>query len=117
VYTYKAIVTNVVDGDTVDVTVDLGFKIHTVQRIRLAGIDTPERGQPGYYEAKERLRVLCADRQVLLTTTKISKFGYYLGVVTLIPDVFHPISLEYKDVNDILIEENLAKPYDGGKKE
>lgn len=116
-YTYKAIVTNVVDGDTIDVEVDLGFKVSTKQRIRLAGIDTPERGQPGYYEAKERLRVLCVDRQVLLTTTKISKFGYYLGVVALISNVFNPISLEGKTINDILLEENLAKPYDGGKKE
>jgi len=41
-YQYKAKAERVVDGDTIDVTIDLGFKITTHQRIRLAGIDTPE---------------------------------------------------------------------------
>ena len=41
-YTYKAHVDRVVDGDTFDVTVDLGFRITTYQRLRLAGVETPE---------------------------------------------------------------------------
>ncbi len=42
-YTYKGVVTRVVDGDTVDVDVDLGFDVWLKkQRVRLAGIDTPE---------------------------------------------------------------------------
>ena len=41
-YKYKATVGRVVDGDTVDVVIDLGFKITTNQRIRLEGINTPE---------------------------------------------------------------------------
>ena len=41
-YQYKAKVERIVDGDTIDVVIDLGFKITTNQRIRLAGINTPE---------------------------------------------------------------------------
>ena len=42
-YKYKAIITNVVDGDTFDLDIDLGFHIHIHERIRLLGIDTPEK--------------------------------------------------------------------------
>ena len=41
-YTYKAIITNVVDGDTYDVDIDLGFHIHIHERIRILNLDTPE---------------------------------------------------------------------------
>ena len=41
-YTYKAILDRVVDGDTIDAHIDLGFDITIHKRIRLAGIDTPE---------------------------------------------------------------------------
>lgn len=110
-YTYKAIVTNVVDGDTVDVKIDLGFRMYTVQRIRLLGIDTPERGQPGYQEAKDRVIELVLDKEVMLLTSKASKFGYYLGML-MIQDNGAGVF-----VNTILLEENLAKVYYGGTKE
>ena len=42
-YEYKAIVTNVVDGDTFDLDIDLGFHIHIHERVRLLDIDTPEK--------------------------------------------------------------------------
>lgn len=41
-YEYKAILTNLVDGDTMDLTIDVGFKMTTAQRVRLKGINTPE---------------------------------------------------------------------------
>ena len=41
-YEYQAIIERVVDGDTVDVMIDLGFDVWTKQRVRLMGIDTPE---------------------------------------------------------------------------
>jgi micrococcal nuclease len=41
-YEYKATLIRVIDGDTIDLSVDMGFKMKTEQRIRLAGIDTPE---------------------------------------------------------------------------
>ena len=42
-YEYKAIITNVVDGDTFDMDIDLGFNIHIYERVRLLDIDTPEK--------------------------------------------------------------------------
>ena len=44
---------NVIDGDTIDVDIDVGFDFSTVQRLRLEGIDTPERNEPGYGTAKQ----------------------------------------------------------------
>lgn len=41
-YTYRAIITNVIDGDTYDVDIDLGFHIHIHERIRVLDLDTPE---------------------------------------------------------------------------
>ena len=42
-YEYKAIITNVVDGDTFDMDIDLGFNIHIYERMRLLDVDTPEK--------------------------------------------------------------------------
>lgn len=42
-YQYKAIVTNVIDGDTFDMDIDLGFHIHIHERVRLLDVDTPEK--------------------------------------------------------------------------
>lgn len=107
-YQYKAKVINVVDGDTVDAVVDLGFKIHTTQRFRLARIDTPERGQAGFIEAKIFVTDAVLNKEVMISTEKVSKFGYYLAEITLDTG---------DKLNDVLIKEGLAKPYDGGKKE
>lgn len=42
-YEYKAVITNVIDGDTFDMDIDLGFNIHIHERVRLLDIDTPEK--------------------------------------------------------------------------
>ena len=105
-FTYRAKVYNIVDGDTIDVEIDLGFKIYTKQRIRLNRIDTPERGENGFKEATNRLKELILDKEVTLITNKISKWGYYLG------DIY----LNDQDINQIMLNENLAKPYSGGTK-
>ena len=57
-YRYKCEVQRCVDGDTVDADLDLGFHMTARIRFRLAGIDTPERGEPGYQEATEHLESL-----------------------------------------------------------
>jgi micrococcal nuclease len=106
-YTYKATVFNVVDGDTIDVNVDLGFKMYTRQRIRLNRIDTPERGQPGFAEAGHYLRELIMGKEIILVTHKVSKWGHYLGDILL---------LNGEDINQRMIDEGLAKPYSGGIK-
>lgn len=106
-FEYNATVYNVVDGDTIDVEIDLGFKIFTKQRIRMTGIDTPERGQDRYVEAGDFLRNLIQTKKVVLKTTKASKWGYMLGNVYLASE----------HINQRMITEGWAKAYDGGTKE
>lgn len=106
-FEYKATIENVVDGDTVDAFIDLGFKVCIKQRLRLAGLDTPERGQPGYLEAKAFVIDKVLDKVVMIRTEKVSKWGYFLA------DVF----IDGSHLNKALLAESFAKPYDGGKKE
>ena len=106
-FEYKATVDYVVDGDTVEVTIALGFKITTKQRIRLSGIDTPEKGKPGYTEAKEHLISTLLNKTVTILSTKVSKWGYYLGNFYT-EDGLH--------VNQQMIDLGLAKIYNGGTK-
>jgi len=108
-YTYNATVERWVDGDTVDLRVDLGFTVWIRQRFRLDGIDTPERGQPLWKEATERAKALLPEGSAILVKSfKTDKYGRYLGVLT-------SEALD-KSVNDILVEEGFAKVYHGGKR-
>ena len=107
-YQYRAVVENVVDGDTIDVSVDLGFKVGTRQRVRLARIDTPERGQPGYAAARDFVRDVVLNKTVTIKTDKVSKWGYYLADITL---------EDGRNLSDTLMQAQLAKPYDGRHKE
>jgi micrococcal nuclease len=77
VFDYAQIV-NVVDGDTCDIEVDLGFAVKVKHRFRLDGINAPERGQPGADMATKYL--LAYLRQpVTLHCTKLDKYGRYLA--------------------------------------
>lgn len=105
-FEYQAKITNVVDGDTIDANIDLGFKITSKQRLRVARIDTPERGENGYQEAKEFVQHCVLNKEVNIKTEKISKYGYYLAEVYV----------EGRNLSDMLLAANLAKLYDGGKK-
>jgi len=80
-YEYNAIVVRVVDGDTVDLIVDLGFRMTTIQRFRLLGIDTPERGKPGFTEATNRMKELLAPGYGKIVTTKADSFGRWLVTI------------------------------------
>jgi micrococcal nuclease len=93
-YTYRAKVDRVVDGDTIDLVIDLGFKITTLQRIRLRGINTPEtynvkKDSEEYrkgMEAKEYVvrRLEENQNEVIVETNKdVGKFGRYIGVIRL----------------------------------
>ena len=106
-YEYKATVENVVDGDTIDLVVDLGFKIQTKQRVRLARVDTPERAQANYQTAKDFVKNAVLGKAVAVKTDKVSKWGYYLAEVMF----------DGKNLNDELFNAGLAKYYDGGHKE
>ena len=107
-YQYKGTVENVVDGDTIDVSIDLGFKVQTKQRLRLARIDTPERSQANYQTAKDFVRDAVLNKSVMLKTEKVSKWGYYLAEVTL---------EDGRNLNDTLVQAQLAVYYDGGHKQ
>lgn len=105
-YAYRATVVRVVDGDTVDAIIDLGFRMTTTQRLRLARVDTPERNQPGYGEAKALTERLASGKSATIRTIKVSKWGYYLAEITV----------DGQNVSDALLQARLAKPYDGGTK-
>lgn len=80
-YFYQAKVLSVVDGDTIDVELDLGFNTFTKQRLRLLGFNTPERGQPGFELATTYLKNHLANHQnsLLVNTTKRDSFGRWLA--------------------------------------
>lgn len=71
----------VVDGDTVDLRIDLGFYLTAALRFRLLGVDTPERGQPGWAEATDftRLWIDVARPGLRVQTHKSDSFGRWLG--------------------------------------
>ena len=119
-YQYKCKIIKVLDGDTVDIDLDLGFKIILAnQRVRMAGVDTPEsrtsiaeekvRGQLSKKKLAEKLPV--GSWQIIETQKSDSnddKFGRILGVFIL---------EDGTRVNDWLIQNNYAVPYKGENKE
>lgn len=103
------------DGDTADFEVDLGFRVSMTMRCRLLGIDTPERGQPGYEQSRGALFEMCAGYPLILSThkDKQEKFGRYLAQIevqsaqgqTIVPDV-----------SARMIEAGFGVVYEGGGK-
>lgn len=89
IFTYQARCLNVVDGDTIDVEIDLGFRLSAVKRVRLARIDTPERGKAGAAQATAFTRAFCIVASdpptgwpLLITTIKPQdKYGRWLAEV------------------------------------
>ena len=116
-YIYAARVINVVDGDTLDLRVDLGFSISQGMRVRLAGIDAAEKNSTVpeqralAQKSKDRLTELCATVEpCLVETFKVDKYGRYLAEIYPGGDV-NGIS-----VSQTLLAENLAVVYNGGKR-
>lgn len=110
-YQYKAKVERVVDGDTIDLNIDLGFKIITNQRIRLAGIDTPEifssKKDSEEYQLGNDAKLFVENRlaannnEVLIETEKYTgKYGRYIGTITLADSEI--------TLNDELVEKGFA---------
>jgi micrococcal nuclease len=122
-YNYNATCTRVVDGDTVDAMIDLGFGVHVKKRIRLAGINAPESRTRDKQEkilglaAKDRLIAMMegADNKFELESQELGKYGRVLGKL-------HIDKLDGKDlitktcVNDCLVKEGYATEYNGGKR-
>lgn len=104
-YEYKAKVVNVVDGDTVDLVVDIGFYLTTKIRARLIGINTPEmRGEEKYLAllAKGYVFSRLMDQEVVIKTTKADSFGRWLVTIFIGEENF----------NQTLIVEGYAKSYE-----
>ena len=113
-YEYKSVIVKVVDGDTVDVDIDLGFDVWLRnQRIRLFGIDCPESRTRNKQEKAHGLlakayvqKALIVGRTYALTTKEKGKFGRFLG--------------EFKTgkgaITKLLVKERLAVPYTGQNK-
>lgn len=101
-YTYRAKIDRVIDGDTVVLTVDLGFRIFHTGPMRLHGIDSPERGKEGWSEAKAHLESLIGDGNVTIGTYKNpEKYGRWLCVI------HHGMI----NVNDAMVEDGFATRY------
>jgi micrococcal nuclease len=120
-YEYRAKVIKIVDGDTVDVDIDLGFGVWLKdERVRIMGIDTPESRTSDKTEkvfglaAKARLKELLGKQTILKTQVDKSgedmkgKFGRILGDF---------IGTDGRLVTEVMIEEGHCVPYFGGSKE
>jgi micrococcal nuclease len=111
-YQYKAKLIRIIDGDTIEAVIDLGFEIGTRKTIRLYGINAPE--TRGVLEEEKKAGIKCKDRlEALLEASKgefklishgVGKFGRCLG------ELF--VKNEEISLNQQLINEGLAKKYE-----
>ena len=116
-YEYRCKITRVVDGDTVDVDIDLGFGVWLhKERVRIYGIDTPESRTRDLEEkkyglaAKEFVKQFVKGNNIILRTEKYDakgKFGRILG----------DIIVDKVSMSDTMIKEHHAVPYYGQSKE
>ena len=125
-YEYKALVERVVDGDTIDVIIDLGFKTWKKVRVRMEGINTPESRTRDLEEKKKGLAAKARLQEILdynsnecvLKVSGVGKFGRAIASVYV--DTLSPASdkssMTEINVNKQLIEEGHAVAYDGGKR-
>ena len=110
-YTYKCTITRVVDGDTIDVLLDLGFNMLCRKRCRVSYVDTPEtrtrdeREKRYGHMAADRVRELLPEGTKCLITTERDKQGHYGRVLA----DFHVSDTEM--LSEILLRERLAVPY------
>ena len=108
-YFYKVPkVLKIIDGDTIDVEIDLGFGIYTKQRIRLSGYDAPETYRPkteAEYKAGEKCAKYLSesidqykDKLYIKTEKHIGLYGRYIG------ELFYKNKNEYISINQMLVE-------------
>ena len=123
-YNFRVVkIDKVVDGDTIDVTIDLGFDLYKKERVRIAGVDTPEKrtrdleekalGLDATYWMKKQLEDTIAGDEELIIRTELKggtgKYGRLLGWLYVGDDT---VSL-----NEQMITEGYAWSYDGGTKQ
>ena len=110
-YNYKAEVTRVVDGDTVDAFIDLGFDMHSKQRVRLYGINAPEtrtrdliEKRHGKAATRRLVEMLKENKNKCIIKTSLDKKGKYgRWLATII--------LDEVNLNEWLIAEGYAEEY------
>ena len=123
-YNFRVIeVTKVLDGDTIDVLIDLGFDLHKKERVRIAGVDTPEKRTRDLEEKalgidatnwlKDKLDGAISGADDLVIRTElvggVGKYGRLLGWLY--------IGDSTVSLNEQMIEEGYAWSYDGGTKQ
>ena len=115
-------INRVVDGDTIDVTIDLGFDLYKKERVRVAGVDTPEKRTRNKEEKllgidatgwlKEKLEeTIKGDEELLIRTELkggVGKYGRLLGWLY--------VGDSDLSLNEQMITEGYAHAYDGGTK-
>lgn len=113
-YQYEAIVLKIIDGDTIDISIDLGFNVWLRDlRVRLYGIDTPETRTKDLTEkaegfrAKERVSLLLPPGTTCVVDTLLDKQDKYGRILGTFWSPFHPD----ESVNALLVREGLAKPF------
>ena len=113
----------VLDGDTIDVTIDLGFDLYKKERVRVAGVDTPEKRTRNLEEKelgidatnwlkKELKDVLDGDDELIVRTELhggVGKYGRLLGWLY--------VGDEELSLNEQMITQGYAHAYDGGTKD
>ena len=123
-YNFRVVsIDRVVDGDTIDVTIDLGFDLYKSERVRVAGIDTPEKRTRDLEEKalgidatnylKKKLEDTIAGDEELTIRTELKggmgKYGRLLGWLYIGEDTL--------SINETMITEGYAWAYDGGTKQ
>jgi len=105
-FTYNATVIRVIDGDTLHVTADLGFHVHTNQTIRLARINAFEMTEPrGVVARAYVLNLIAACVAMRITTTKQEKYGRWLAEVMLQRKT---TDVDWFNLNDDLVRHSHA---------
>ena len=123
-YNFRVVEINrVVDGDTIDVTIDLGFDLFKKERVRVAGVDTPEKRTRDLEEKelgieatnwlKEKLDgAITGDDDLVIRTELVGGMGKYGRLLGWLYIGDSELSL-----NEIMIKEDYAWAYDGGTKQ
>lgn len=116
-YTYKAKLVRVINGDTLDIEIDLGFDIIIKQRLKLYGINTPDSRSTNVtikqkgLDVKQRLiGILTKEFKVETMLNKRGKYGRILGKVYIVDENDNEVC-----INELLVDEGLAVRYNIGK--
>lgn len=102
-YEYHAVVKKVIDGDTIDVTIDLGFSIQYTERVRLARINAPEMSTQEGKIIKTFMQDTLEGRNVTIRTEKntFDKYGRWIA------EIFY----NEQSINQLLLDKNMAVKY------